>query len=228
MVNEPRILVNSDFFTEKLDKLYEALLERARGHRDRLYMACCGKEDSRCSYIEYGYYTRRATDARITGYTSSGIPEIEITETDDFEIKRLQHKSCGHTHGLMFELFIPYQKYTVRFVLLLLYRYFHLKPTVEEFCARYNITAGTFEKWLKWLEESMPILTEAGIVGDRKENRQKLMEWIRRIWEDHVSWQLKSLAGQNLALFQRHRMPAHYLNYDIKKYRKIQKQHTWF
>ena len=227
MVNEPRILVNSDFFTAELDKLYKDLKDGAAEHRDRFFMACCGNEDSRDSYIGYGYYTRRATDARITGY-SNGIPEIEVTEHDKFEIQRLQHKSCRHTHGLMFELFIPYQKYTVRFVLLILYRYFLLKPTVEELCGRYNITAGTFEKWLKWLEESMPILTEAGIVRDRKENRQKLMEWIRRIWEDHGSWQLKSLAGQNLALFQRHRMPAHYLNYDIKKYRKIQKQHTWF
>ncbi|MBR7045416.1 MAG: hypothetical protein IKI23_07135 [Lachnospiraceae bacterium] len=227
MVNEPKILVNNDFFTEELDKLYKVLKDRACEHRDRLFMACCESDGSRGSYIEFGYYTRCVTDARITGY-SSGIPEIEVTETDDFEIKRLKHKSCGHTHGLMFELFIPYQKYTVRFVLILLYRYFLLKPTIEEFCGMYNITARTFEKWLKWLEESMPILTEAGIVRDRKENRQKLMEWIRRIWEDHGSWQLKSLTGQNLALFQRHRMPAHYLNYDIKKYRKIQKQHTWF
>ena len=143
MVNEPKILVNNDFFTEELDKLYKALTDRASEHRDRLFMACCKSDDSRDSYIEYGYYTRGVTDARITGYSSNGIPEIEITETDDFEIKRLQHKCCGHTHGLMFELFIPYQKYTVRFVLLLLYRYFHLKPTIEEFCARYNITAGT-------------------------------------------------------------------------------------
>ena len=220
MVNEPRILVNNDFFTADIDALYESLCKKVDEHRNRTYMACCRRGDSRDSYIRYGSYTRRVTDARVTGYRD-GIPELEVDEVDNFEIHRLQHKSCGHTHGLMFELFIPYQKYTVRFVLLLLHRYFHSKETMEALCNEFYITISTFKKWLKWLGESMPILTKEGLVQDEKENREKLKKWICRIWEHPGLWQLKSLAGQNLALFQHHRMPAHCLSYDIRKYREI-------
>ena len=219
MVNEPRIIVKNDFFSEDLQSLYDTMREHVKRHRDILYMACCVAA-TKIYYILYGTYTRTVIDARVKGY-HNGIPELETIVIENFRVQRILHKDCGHTHALMFEWFIPYQQYSFRFVLLHLFRYFKTDTTIEAYCLDNTIPIQTFRRWLGWLKENMGLLTEMGLVQDAKENKENIREWICRIKENMEHWLLKSLAGLNLALFQRHKMPANYVNYRIGLFRKI-------
>lgn len=220
MVNEPRINVKSDFFNADLQTLYYSMCELVREHKYGLYMACCIVETA-VEYILYGTYSRKEViDARIIGY-HNGVPEIEKQIIHQFKVQRLRHKDCGHTHALMFEWFIPYQKYSIRFVLLHLQRYFSLKTSMEKYCLENEIPISTFRRWKKWLKENMGLLTETGIVLDKEENRKNLMSWLLEISDNTRSWLLRSLSGLNRVLFQWRGMPADYVNYRILLFRHL-------
>lgn len=220
MINEPRINVNSDFFSADLQTLYDHMCEKVRKHKFRLYMACC-EVDTGIDYILYGTYPRKEViDARITGY-HNGIPEIEKLVINQFRVQRLKHKDCGHTHALMFEWFIPYQKYSIRFVLLHLQRFFSMKISIEKYCLENDIPISSFKRWQEWLAKNMELLTEAGIVLDKKENRKNLGNWLLEIVRNTSSWLIMSLSHLNLVLFQKRRMPADYVNYRIQMSRLI-------
>mgnify|MGYP002624111482 CR=1 FL=1 len=224
MVNEPKIDVNNEFFTGDLQLLYYKMTRQVFEHREKLYMACCMAVET-IRYILYGCYIRKVVDAVITGY-HNGIPDFKIVSIDKFHVQRLMHTGCrhqeqggqrarGHTHALMFEWFIPYQKYSVRFVLLHLELYFRTGETIEKFCLDHEIPISTFRRWLQWMEENMSHLREMGLVKDRKENRGNLNKWLSEIMENVSFWLLKSLSRLNRVLFQRHEMPADYKNYII-------------
>ena len=220
MVNEPRLIVKSDFFTADMQPLYNSMCERVRMHKDNLYMACC-TDATKAEYIFYGTYPRKKViDARITGY-HNGVPEIETLILKDFKIQRLMHKDCGHTHALMFEWFIPYQNYSIRFVLLHLQRYFLLGDSIEYYCLENEIPVTAFRRWLEWLKENLGILTHMGVVRDRNENKENLMKWLSAIIKDISLWVIKSLSNLNRVLFQRHNMPAGYMNYRIRIFKNI-------
>ena len=226
MVNEPRIDVNSEFFTGDLQQLYFKMTSRVSEHRERLYMACCMLVET-VHYIFYGYYTRKVVDAVVTGY-HNGIPEFQIISIDKFHVQRLMHTGCkkkgkdkqktrGHTHALMFEWFIPYQKYSARFVLLHLQLYFRTGETIEKFCLDHEIPISTFRRWLQWLKENMGSLRDMGLVKNLKENMENLKKWLSEIMETVGPWLLKSLSRLNRVLFQRHEMPADYKNYRVDR-----------
>lgn len=193
-------------------------------------MACCMMAEA-IQYIFYGYYSRKVVDAVVTGY-HNGNPEFKIISIDKFYVHRLMHMGCrqkgkdeqktrGHTHALMFEWFIPYQKYSVRFVLLHLQLYFRTGKTIEKFCLDQEIPISTFRRWLQWLEENMGHLREMGIVKNRKENTENLMKWLSEIMEKVSFWLFKSLSRLNRVLFQRHDMPADYKNYMIGNFIEV-------
>jgi len=220
MVNEPKIIVKNDFFTVDLQTLYNSMCEQVRKHRGNLYMACCIAAAA-VTYVLYGTYPRKQLiDARVIGY-HNGIPELETIVVREFRVQRLMHKDCGHTHALMFEWFIPYQKYSIRFVLLHLHRYFLMGQTIEYYCLENEIPVTVFRRWLEWFRENMPFLTQMGIVRDRNENRENLRKWLSMILKNTGPWLLRSLAGLNRVLFQRHEMPAGYMNYRIRDFRNI-------
>lgn len=219
MINEPKIIVKDDFFTSDFQTMYDAMCERVFKHRNELFMACCIVATA-IGYILYGTYKRKVIDARITGFRNN-IPQFETQKIDDFRVQRLMHKECGHTHALMFELFVPYQKYSLRFVLLHLHRYFQTDTTIEAYCLDNDIPISAFRRWQQWLKENMSLLTEIGLVREVKENRENLRKWLEEIRRHTGRWMLKSLAYINLALFQRHRMPANYMNYRIGNFRKM-------
>ena len=230
MVNEPKIDVNSDFFTGDLEQLYFKMTNQVFEHREKLYMACCMVVET-IQYILYGCYNRKVVDAVVTGY-HQGIPDFKIVSIDKFHVQRLMHTGCrqqekdgqralGHTHALMFEWFIPYQKYSVRFVLLHLELYFRTGETIEQFCWDHNIPIRTFRRWLQWMEENMSHLREMGLVKDQKENRENLKKWLSEIMENVRFWLLKSLSRLNRVLFQRREMPANYMNYRIGEFIEI-------
>jgi hypothetical protein len=222
MVNEPMIKVNSVFFTVDLQTMYYAMCNQVFEHKYCLYMACCTVATA-IQYILYGNYTRKKViDARVTSYVE-GVPLFTVEEIKEFKVQRLKHKDCGHTHALLFDWFIPYQRYTIRFVLLHLEEYFRTSgnTSIETYCLDRMIPVKTFRKWLQWMNENMGLLTEMGVVQNRKENTANIREWLSGIMDHTGAWMLKSLSGINLMLFQNHTMPANYMNYEIGRFRHI-------
>jgi hypothetical protein len=185
-------------------------------------MACCTVATA-IQYILYGTYIRKKViDARVTSY-ADGVPLFEVEEISEFKVQRLKHKECGHTHALMFDWFIPYQRYTVRFALLHLEEYYRNceKLSIETYCLDRMIPVKTFRMWLQWMNENMGLLTEMGVVQNRKENKRNIRGWLSEILCHTGAWMLKSLSGINLMLLQNHTMPANYMNYEIGRFRHI-------
>jgi len=62
-------------------------------------------------------------------------------------IVRYRCSSCGHTHAILPELIIPYQSYSLLFILAVMRDYFISSLTVEDICAKYDISVSTLYSW---------------------------------------------------------------------------------
>lgn len=208
MVNEPKINVKDMFFLDDLETVYDKACEDFLQHKGRFYFACCRKSSDCNDYILYGSYKQKELiDAKVTAY-KDGIPEFETVKLTDFRKRRILHKKCNHTHGLLLELFIPFQKWTLRYVLLQLGRFFRLGLSIEKYCLEYDVPIKAFRKWLDWLKKNISFLYRTGLVTDARENRETLKTFVSEI-TDHVGdYVLKSLRLLDLALFQSRRIPA--------------------
>lgn len=57
--------------------------------------------------------------------------------------------SCGHTHAVLPDSLIPYNQYSLPFILYVLRLYFWHSMTVEEICAAFEITHSMLYRWKK-------------------------------------------------------------------------------
>lgn len=62
-------------------------------------------------------------------------------------IVRYRCSSCGHTHAILPEFVIPYQSYSLLFILAVIRDYFIRSLTVEDICAKYDISVSTLYSW---------------------------------------------------------------------------------
>lgn len=62
-------------------------------------------------------------------------------------IVRYKCSSCNHTHAILSEFIIPYQSYSLHFILAALQDYFTHSLTVAEICSKYDISASTLYLW---------------------------------------------------------------------------------
>ena len=67
----------------------------------------------------------------------------------DITIVRVICDSCGHTHALLPDLIIPYDQYSLFFILRVLAEHFLSRSSIEELCERFGISRNLFFKWLK-------------------------------------------------------------------------------
>ncbi|MBU7008804.1 DUF6431 domain-containing protein [Phosphitispora fastidiosa] len=62
-------------------------------------------------------------------------------------IIRYRCSSCGHTHAILPEPVIPYQSYSLLFILAVMRDYFISSLTVKDICAKYDISVSTLYSW---------------------------------------------------------------------------------
>ena len=55
---------------------------------------------------------------------------------------------CGHTHAIIPDVLIPYGSYSLRFILIVLYRYLLRSCSVAELCDKYQISRSTLYEWI--------------------------------------------------------------------------------
>lgn len=60
---------------------------------------------------------------------------------------------CGHTHAVLFDLIVPYERHTLLFILRALSEYFVRRYSVEKICEIFQITQKRLYSWVeKWNE----------------------------------------------------------------------------
>lgn len=62
-------------------------------------------------------------------------------------IVRYRCSSCGHTHAILPESVIPYQSYSLLFILAVMRDYYIGSLTVADICEKYDIAVSTLYSW---------------------------------------------------------------------------------
>lgn len=67
----------------------------------------------------------------------------------DITIPRVLCNSCGHTHAILPDVLIPYGSYSLRFILIVLRRYFLKSTPIVELCETFCISVSTLYAWIR-------------------------------------------------------------------------------
>ena len=139
-------------------------------------------------------------------------------------------KDCnGHTHAILGPLFVPYSKYSIRYVVYHLYRLFVLFPgmSIEDYCLNNKISVKKMNEWIQWIEDAIPLLVALRFLppecnlgtNDVKGKRAKLKATMLWFFKKPVSFYSCVLSVLKKVLFQKHRMPPftrYFSTYRIK------------
>ena len=124
------------------------------------------------------------------------------------EIKRVQCKSCGHTHALLPDYIVPYTTYSLLFILRVLCAHFLGSGTVEQLCNRYEISASMLYEWKALFLEHKRLW-----LGALKDAETAAADFLRRLlglpsYSENFS---RAFHGKTAFSFlQRHKAAAHF------------------
>lgn len=109
-------------------------------------MAQFQPHDHRCPYCsnEHPDWKKHAVYERyLISFENGRTVSYQIT------IVRYRCSSCSHTHAILPEFIIPYQSYSLLFILAVMRDYFIGFLTVDRICAKYDISVSTLYSWKK-------------------------------------------------------------------------------
>lgn len=120
-------------------------------------------------------------------------------------VTRVKCASCGHTHALLFDPVIPYMRYSLLFVLHVLYARFCQGLSLSSIYASFGICARTLYRWIKvfechsseWLGRLR--VAERGASGSLKALLEK---------EPYADFAVAFFRKTNLSFLQSHANPA--------------------
>lgn len=123
-------------------------------------------------------------------------------------IRRVQCESCGHTHAIIPDYFIPYCTYSLLFVLRVLGEYFVRIRTVERICRRYNITPSMLYSWKRVFEEHKEMWL--GVLANAEQTGGAFIRWL--VEEPNYSERFGEAFFKKAvrSFLQRHRETARY------------------
>ena len=116
---------------------------------------------------------------------------------------------CGHTHAVLFDVVIPYERHSLFFILRMLGEYFCHLNSVEKLCERFQITKERFYSWLrKWKEHK---LSWIGILESFETSDLSFLKSLVRM-DDYSSFSAGFISMTSLSFMQMHANPvsAHY------------------
>lgn len=149
MIREKSLLCKIIRIKSSSKDLFDSYMNRFQPETETC--PCCGSKGN-CSI--HAYYGRRIIDFK------AGRKSV-----DDVCVLRVICGSCGHTHAILPDTIIPYDRYGIFFILRVLAERFLLGLAVEQICERFSITRNQFYKWLHlWCahkEEWLGLLTSA-------------------------------------------------------------------
>lgn len=216
MINQPgkkvkaynTFALNSDFMMQNINALYNAAVSAIENRTMNVLLACCQVLSLVSGYILYGTYERTVTDIRCN--RCNGLMVYEIV-TVKLRIQRIMCNRCGkkHTHALLFDYFVPYGRYSIRFILYYLDLYFKSGMSIEAFCGEHEelFSERTFNKWLQWLNNNMDMLIQQGIVTNSAEHKEHRKQCVETLLKALSRWICCTLKNTNKMPFQRHATP---------------------
>jgi len=87
---------------------------------------------------------------KFTSYSRNLITyEKKASVCHNISIPRVMCSSCGHTHAILPDVLIPYSSYSLRFILIVLRRYFLRSTSIAELCEAFNISVSTLYAWIQ-------------------------------------------------------------------------------
>ena len=93
---------------------------------------------------------RRKGDCKIHGYYNRFVIDFIDGASVCQSIRILRVIcSCGHTHAILPDPVIPYDSYSLCFILRVLIEYYHRLYTVERLCEKFGITPTMLYRWKK-------------------------------------------------------------------------------
>lgn len=149
-----------------------AMYEEAIKEIDLKNVACpyCNTKDP--AWSKHATYSRY-----LISYSShQGVLYERITVT------RYRCSSCNHTHAILPEMIVPYNMYSIVFILHMLCDYFSGSYTVNAICAKYDISISTLYKWKELFEKQEKLWLN--VIDKLKENH---MDFIKSFFKDENS-----------------------------------------
>ena len=199
----------------ELKEVYDFFVSQVAMHVvTNLIMACCGWV---ChfgnDYSLYGSYVRKMTitDVRRVIDPNGKVHWVE-EEVKELKIQRIichhEEERIVRTHALLFQLFVPYEHYSLRAILYYVMLYSQSRnKSVVCFCAENGIEVDTFYRWMHWLKEHAPDLLNIGIWAEKKTS-DLCRRFIEMIEADYTEAYKKVVDRFQCSFFQSHESPA--------------------
>lgn len=112
---------------------------------------------------------------------------------------------CGHTHAVLFDVIIPYERHSLFFILRVLGEYFCHLHSVEELCERFQITKQRLYSWIKkWNSDK---LTWLGILEFYETSSLSFLKSLYSM-ESYSSFSAEFISKTSLSFMQIHANPS--------------------
>lgn len=110
------------------------------------FMAGFNPHEHKCPFC-----SARHPDWKKHGLYSRYIISFENGHTICHQINIIRYRcsSCGHTHAVLPDIIIPYQSYSLNFIIAVLQDYFSHSLTIAGICSKYDISVSTLYLWKK-------------------------------------------------------------------------------
>ena len=115
--------------------------------------------------------------------------------------------SCGATHAILFDPIIPYEQFSLFFILRVLAEHFLRTKTVERICEVYGISISTFHRWKK-LYESHRREWQGTLASIETSLRDSILMLIRI--QPHCDFAISFFRQTVMSFLQSHKNPAPY------------------
>ena len=183
-------MINQFLNKSNIDMLYFCIIEKfssiteiynkvlALVLSNRVVRIGCPKCGSLCmDFTLHGYYSRGVIDlvpcldekGNILLDNDGNVVFKDHLQKEDrisLNVARIKCKEDGSTHALLFNLVVPYKQYSIRYIVYQLYQMIHSGESVEAWCNKHGVSEKNMYKWVKWLEEKIPLLQQLGLIPE--------------------------------------------------------------
>ena len=153
--------------------------------------------------VKNGNYKRGIIDAAIVKTRSGRYRYVFTAERCRVQ---LVLEESGHSHALLFNLIVPFEKFTLRAALALVHLYAESGETPEVFCDHLprgvEITVACLKRLLAWLQENFPHLQISLLQKTCGGQESQLAGAVRKIQKDFSRYCSMAVNTLHKALFQ--------------------------
>ena len=171
LVNKTMIRVFYAFYKSKFMNISDLSLFHQAIEAFQTNQAVCPLCHAKYACAEFASYSRH-----LITY------EKEAVVCHDITIPRVICASCGHTHAILPDVLIPYGSYSLRFILIVLRRYFLKSTPIVELCEAFHISVSTLYAWIQLFHSQKKLW-----LGFLKDNELSSSDFIRALFSGYFS-----------------------------------------